>query len=111
MGRRSERIYNKKIMNKINTAVRRSIKDYSGIIYDRMKQNFDNAIDVFYNDYTPQTKYTHGTYITQKSDGSGFKTHFYKYWKRKYSLYKALYDNKKKSIEYITDGDIYGFRY
>ena len=110
MGRYSERTFNKRIMNKINTAVRRAIKDYSNVIYERMKNNFYNGIDQFYKSYSPQTKYEYGEYVTIKSDNSGFKTHIYKYWKRQHSLYEALDDNKKKSIEYIEDNGISGFR-
>lgn len=110
MPKQPQRPYAKRIMSRIDSAVKKSIKEYSSVVYGQMKQAFYNSISAYYDDYTPRNKHDHGYYFLFFDAHRNPVYHRYKYWKRKYSFFKALHANKNKDIELLTVDGINGFR-
>ena len=108
MGRVAQRPYVKRIMKKIETAVKRGMRDYSYVVHDAMKDAFNTSIDAFYNNYTPTNKYE-GRYLVGFNKDGSFRYRKFKYWRRRKSLYQALKTNKHNDVKFKRDGDIFGF--
>lgn len=110
MPKQPERPYAKRIMHKIDSAVKKSINEYSSVVYEQMKQAFNNSITAFYDSYQPHEKYTYGEYFMFFDVHGNPVYHRYKYWKRRKSFYKALHANKSRDIELLSVNGINGFR-
>ena len=85
----SNGIINKRVMNIIETAVKRALNDYSKDIYKDMANAYRSVIDTFYNDYTPSQQPSYVRYYGKK----------YQKHKRRYALYKASSGYKYRGIK------------
>lgn len=89
----------KRIMNRIERILEKSLDEYSKVLFKRMANAFDETIDYFYNQYTP------------KNRGVGYyRGKAYKMAKRRYDLYNAVKGRKGSHASAIKDPQFPGIK-